>query len=958
MANISVTAGTSQELYNVLQEKLKNKQTKNSELNNKETELTNKNQDIETKSEAQNLAEQKLSETSQIVSSLTQNYNSIYQQWNIANSQLSSLAAKLAESENDENLQAQYESAKETLKKIEDNLKDTDSKLQAAKIEQENAQDELEKANAELKQAELEQKELTNQLETLKKELDTLEDEIKDTQSEYNIAKAKETQETEAAQNSSRITEEEALQEGYTIVKTAEDLKSISQNPSGKYILMNDIDLSGIDWVPLCQGLKKDGSDIFRGILDGNGYSIKNLNIKVDEGADTENVGFFGKTEDAAITNINFENAQIQTPETYTKGSVGIIAGTASGTSFENITVSGDLTGHQKVGGLVGTISDYGVLLNNQVALHNSSFKNINSNVNINSSYYAGALAGYINSTYSNDLVIENCNASGSITVQEKCAGGFIGESGDTIITINKSTSSVNLSCPNTEDPRVGGFVGCIDGSKIAMCNSQYNGNIDAQGDFQGEYYGYYKNDARVAIFELSAGLPVDDILNIDGIEGLTPVIDKETGEAHYEAAVSTLNGLDKIVALVRNNPQLADILSFNVLFDFEAMDKAYDQSNYSQYGVVQHLYEETDAEGNTVVVNDVYIDNEIDLETTFHEENCCKADVIKHPQYQKTMVSGLWKDDSGNYYVERLGEFIKTTLEFFFEHQRTSITKRLDTDEVRFRERLTAMVSFYQAQMYASLYEKYGFSADYIPNKIDEPEYNYLKQRLENGEELSKEEALALEIYELDYKIIDLVAETTHNEGCGMGGNASFLERTDAIPLKDEDGRIRYTTLGGLELRQRVDEEGNLMFDDEGEALYETLDGREYLGVEEVYVKRAYPKTDENGNMLYTDSEGKSLVKTVNEDGNDVYTYEDGTVYEGDTEELTQELEEYNLGEEYKSLEGEMKDLLSEVKGENIKTEQTTVTTVTAEEALSETETNLNEDDDLIKKEKEEEIL
>ena len=137
MANISVTTGTSQELYNILQEKLKNKQTKNSELNNKETELTNKNQDIETKSEAQNLAEQKLSETSQIVSSLTQNYNSIYQQWNIANSQLSSLAAKLAESENDENLQAQYESAKETLKKIEDNLKDTDSKLQAAKIEQE-----------------------------------------------------------------------------------------------------------------------------------------------------------------------------------------------------------------------------------------------------------------------------------------------------------------------------------------------------------------------------------------------------------------------------------------------------------------------------------------------------------------------------------------------------------------------------------------------------------------------------------------------------------------------------------------------------------------------------------------------------------------------------------------------------------------------------------------------------
>ena len=62
---------------------------------------------------------------------------------------------------------------------------------------------------------------------------------------------------------------------GYTPIRTAQELDSIRNNLSGKYILMNDIDLGEYEnWVPI--GTKKQP---FSGIFDGNNHSIKNLNI-------------------------------------------------------------------------------------------------------------------------------------------------------------------------------------------------------------------------------------------------------------------------------------------------------------------------------------------------------------------------------------------------------------------------------------------------------------------------------------------------------------------------------------------------------------------------------------------------------------------------------------------------------------------------------------------------------
>lgn len=102
------------------------------------------------------------------------------------------------------------------------------------------------------------------------------------------------------------------------------------------------------------------------------------------------------------------------------------------------------------------------------------------------------------------------------------------------------------------ETGRAGGFIGCVNGSYIAICNSEYKGNLDVDGDFKGDWYGWYMNDAHVTVYELSGGLPVDDILNIEGIDALTPVTDPATGVSNYQVTVSTLTGLDKMVTMLR----------------------------------------------------------------------------------------------------------------------------------------------------------------------------------------------------------------------------------------------------------------------------------------------------------------------------------------------------------------------------------------------------------------------
>lgn len=144
------------------------------------------------------------------------------------------------------------------------------------------------------------------------------------------------------------------------VLKTAADLAGINQDTSSlqsAYILGNDIDCSSItNWEPLGYGDSDDGTHYeqqFNGILDGNGYTIKNVtthynsdpstNQDIYEGNYTfddishrsgDKFGFFQEIGKGGIVrNLAFSNVSI-TGRTI----CGVVAGLNSGT-IENVLV-------------------------------------------------------------------------------------------------------------------------------------------------------------------------------------------------------------------------------------------------------------------------------------------------------------------------------------------------------------------------------------------------------------------------------------------------------------------------------------------------------------------------------------------------------------------------------------------------------------------------------------------
>lgn len=151
-----------------------------------------------------------------------------------------------------------------------------------------------------------------------------------------------------------------SVPKGYKGIYSAKDLNSVRKNLNGKYILMNDIDLSGYDsWEPI-GGKDTGNSAFFTGVLNGNGYVIKNLNISVSEfSGEYILLGVFAQLNNAVIHNLGIESGQISNSFI---GYVGSIAGTAQGSIIENcfckvfidISTNTDIT----VGGIVGHAED------------------------------------------------------------------------------------------------------------------------------------------------------------------------------------------------------------------------------------------------------------------------------------------------------------------------------------------------------------------------------------------------------------------------------------------------------------------------------------------------------------------------------------------------------------------------------------------------------------------------
>ena len=295
----------------------------------------------------------------------------------------------------------------------------------------------------------------------------------------------------------SRLTEEEAISQGYTLIKTAQDLDNIRNNLSGKYILMNDIDLSSYsNWDPIGE-VSDDLSTVissFNGTLDGNGYSIKNLSAQ-----DKEYFSLFAAIDGAEIKNLEMDNFNFRLINL--EGAMSSpIALIANNSTISNCTTSGNIlgtysatNGHYLVGA-AGLIS----------GAENSNIEYCSSSVNISGGYLAiGGLLGsaqncdITKSSYSGtidasatgagtigagvDVNISDCYVSGEIAVGEAYGIAYSLDGNNSINNCFVNTNII-LSLPSGAS---GGLIAGIAGSNtgnLTVNNVFWNTDKTAAG--------------------------------------------------------------------------------------------------------------------------------------------------------------------------------------------------------------------------------------------------------------------------------------------------------------------------------------------------------------------------------------------------------------------------------------------------------------------------------------------
>ena len=263
--------------------------------------------------------------------------------------------------------------------------------------------------------------------------------------------------------------------------------------------LTDDIDMSGVEWTPFN----------FNGVLDGAGHTISNMqmNQNIFDTADPDEgeyksqqyeAGFFSRLVHAHIRNLYFENCAATIsdnldPATQRDIYVGIVAGTAIASGFENISVvnctvtqNGETDNFGYAGGLVaaadscyfngcsfqngqinvgGKASDNhtggiaGVILDEKHAYmaEDSAFGMYQcfstANINVTDSKYGtGGLVGWTNCDELTDIY-QDCYVGGSIVSNSDSVAGLIGGCSSNAEVKNCIVYADKITASKTVDP-------------------------------------------------------------------------------------------------------------------------------------------------------------------------------------------------------------------------------------------------------------------------------------------------------------------------------------------------------------------------------------------------------------------------------------------------------------------------------------------------------------------------
>ncbi|NDV82054.1 fimbrillin family protein [Bacteroides sp. 51] len=227
---------------------------------------------------------------------------------------------------------------------------------------------------------------------------------------------------------------------------------------------------AGTEWVPI----SSDYIVLFSGTYNGNGYTISGLQTANDyNGAAAGLFGWvYGSTADnpAILTGIHLRGCTIT--GTNASAYYGALAGSIYNTVISHCSSTGNVTGGNYTGGLVGC------------ATSNSYINRSRSSCTVTGSSFAGGLVGYTEGTY-----ITACTASGTVTGFN--VGGLVGPNNGTI-TCCYATGNAETTDPT--DGRAGGLVGSNGGEgynvgTISHCYATGTATAGTAGTFAGKNY-------------------------------------------------------------------------------------------------------------------------------------------------------------------------------------------------------------------------------------------------------------------------------------------------------------------------------------------------------------------------------------------------------------------------------------------------------------------------------------
>ena len=287
-----------------------------------------------------------------------------------------------------------------------------------------------------------------------------------------------------------------------------------SSHWSASYKQTSNLDITASSGWNGGNGWKPIGDSItpFTGTYDGDHFFIKGMYIN---NSSLSEVGLFGTTSNATISNLDVINAFIINNLSFTGALVGRALG-ANG-SVTNCKSNGTLIGQNIIGGLIGFV-EYGLV----------SDCSSSAGVITNSTNVIAQAGGFVGKT--SHATIQNCFASGAVSASKEEIGGFTGRATGGLfkevyatgsVTQNGNSGSVggligvvldttrivnsyaagSISADNNSSSRGnGGFIGTLNGNGITLENTYSSGSISSSGLNTGGLVGFDNDTASTTV--------------------------------------------------------------------------------------------------------------------------------------------------------------------------------------------------------------------------------------------------------------------------------------------------------------------------------------------------------------------------------------------------------------------------------------------------------------------------